>query len=118
MLDEGGRTIRVAADRVDEMRLEFASRACRRRAASASRSSIDSFGTTEFLEREPPPRSKGAGGRFPSARARGARVHIAMARTRCSPGSSGGERRRAQAADQQPPSTAVGITKIAASVGR
>jgi flagellar M-ring protein FliF len=84
VLDEGGRTIRVAADRVDEMRLEFASQGL----PTTGRIGFEifdrtAFGTTEFLEHVNYRRAlEGELARTIStiSEVASARVHIAMAK--------------------------------------
>ena len=84
ILDEGGRTIRVAADRVDEMRLEFASQGL----PTTGRIGFEifdrtAFGTTEFLEHVNYRRAlEGELARTIStiSEVASARVHIAMAK--------------------------------------
>src|SRR6185295_9546486 len=84
VLDEGGRTIRVAADRVDEMRLEFASQGL----PTTGRIGFEifdrtAFGTTEFLEHVNYRRAlEGELARTIAtiAEVSSARVHIAMAK--------------------------------------
>jgi flagellar M-ring protein FliF len=84
VLDEGGRTIRVAADRVDEMRLEFASQGL----PTTGRIGFEifdrtAFGTTEFLEHVNYRRAlEGELARTISTitEVASARVHIAMAK--------------------------------------
>ena len=84
VLDDGGRTIRVAADRVDELRLEFASQGL----PTTGRIGFEifdrtAFGTTEFLEHVNYRRAlEGELARTIStiSEVASARVHIAMAK--------------------------------------
>jgi flagellar M-ring protein FliF len=125
VLDEGGRTIRVAADRVDEMRLEFASQGL----PTTGRIGFEifdrtAFGTTEFLEHVNYRRAlEGELARTIStiSEVASARVHIAMAKDTL----FASDHQAAKASvvlklrSNKPlsPSTAIGITGlIAASV--
>jgi flagellar M-ring protein FliF len=84
-LDEGGKTIRVASDRVDELRLQFASSSAMPASGRIGFEIFDrtAFGTTEFLEHVNYRRAlEGELARTISTigEVASARVHIAMAK--------------------------------------